>query len=514
MSKFLSTFCFLFLIVIANGQHKTNWHLMDAEKDGVQGVSLYLAQQFAKNRAPRKEIIVAVLDSGVDVEHEDLKPRIWVNEDEIPNNGKDDDNNGYIDDVTGWNFLGNANGDNVIGDNLEFVRIIAKLEKKSTRTASEQATLDKLLKKYDKDYKNAAESYQNLNGIIEIVNGIHLILTEATGNEQYSEEDVKNLSDNSDKIKAAKLIYKDLSSQGATPADLIEAHEYFGDQVNFHLNKELDSRQLIGDNPSNLKETGYGNNNVNPEGSDHGTHVSGIIAAIKGNLKGADGIADFVKIMPVRVVPNGDEHDKDVANGIRYAVDNGANIINMSFGKGYSPDASEVASAIRYAGEKGVLLVHGAGNDNANCDKTDNFPRDVKPGDASLPYWIEVGASDETNGPKLPADFSNYGKRSVDIFAPGVQIESTTPNNTYEKQDGTSMASPVVAGVAAFVWGYHPELTATQVKEILMKSAISFKNTKVNVPGGLLNKKFKKLCVSSGVVNAHEALKMAQKYGR
>lgn len=514
MSKFLSILILVSFIFHVNGQHQTNWHLMDAEKDGVQGISLYEAQFFAKNRAPRKEIIVAVLDSGVDIEHEDLKPRIWINEDEIPDNGKDDDNNGYIDDINGWNFLGNANGENVIGDNLEFVRIIAKLEAKSNRTSSEQAQLDKLQKKYDKDYKVASESYQNLSGIIEIVKGVHIILTDATGTEHYTEKQVDDLPNDDDRIKAAKLIYKDLGGQGASPSDLIEAMEYFGDQVNYHLNKKIDARKLIGDNPSNLKETGYGNNNVNPEDSDHGTHVSGIIAAIKGNQKGGDGIADFVKIMPVRLVPNGDEHDKDVANGIRYAVDNGAQIINMSFGKGYSPHEAEVASAIRYAGEKGVLLIHGAGNDNSNCDKTDNFPRDVKPGEPSLPYWLEVGASDEIAGPNLPADFSNFGRRTVDIFAPGVQIESTMPENSYEKQDGTSMASPVVAGVAAFVWGYHPELTAVQIKDILMKSSINFKNTKVNVPGSVLNKKFKKLCVSSGIVNAYEALKMAQKYSR
>jgi len=514
MSKFISVVVLIFLIVNLNGQHKTNWHLMDAEKDGVQGISLYKAQQFAKNRAPRKEIIVAVLDSGVDINHEDLKPRIWVNEDEIPNNGLDDDNNGYIDDVNGWNFLGNSNGDVVIGDNFEYIRIISKLEKKTPLTANEKAQLSKLQKKYDKAYKEASETYENLDGIFEIVTGIHNALKEATGKEDYTKEEVGNIRDESSQMMTAKLIYKDLMSQGAAPADIIEYHSYTSDQLNFHLNKELDSRKVIGDDPSNLRETGYGNNIVDLEEADHGTHVSGIIAAIKGNQKGGDGIADFVKIMPVRVVPNGDEHDKDVANGIRYAVDNGANIINMSFGKAYSPQAEEVAAAIRYAGEKDVLLVHAAGNDNTNNDKSDNFPRDVKPGSPSLAYWIEVGANDETNGPQLPADFSNYGKRTVDIFAPGVQIESTTPDNTYEKQDGTSMAAPVVSGVAAFVWGYHPELTATQLKEILMKSATSFKNTKVNVPGSPLNKKFKKLCVSSGVVNAYEALKLAQEYSR
>lgn len=488
---------------------------MDAQKDGVQGISLYEAQMFAKNRAPRKEIIVAVLDSGVDIEHEDLDARIWINEDETPNNGIDDDKNGYIDDTHGWNFLGNANGEVVIGDNLEFVRIISKLEKKASRTSSEQAMLDKLKKKHDKEYKMASESYANLSGIAEIVEGVHLILTEATGTEHYTEADVKKLDESDNKkIAAAKLIYADLGKQGASPYDLIEATEYFGNQVNFHLNKDLDSRKLIGDDPANFRETGYGNNIVNPEDSDHGTHVAGIIAAIKGNLKGADGISDFVKIMAVRVVPNGDEHDKDVANGIRYAVDNGANIINMSFGKAYSPNESEVAAAIRYAGDKGVLLVHAAGNDNSNNDKSDNFPRDAAPGSPSLPYWVEVGASDETNNAKLPAEFSNYGRKTVDIFAPGVQIESTTPYNTYEKQDGTSMASPVVSGVAAFVWSYHPELTAVQLKDILMKSSVSFKNTKVNVPGSIRSKKFKKLCVSSGVVNALEALKMAQGYGR
>jgi len=283
-------------------------------------------------------------------------------------------------------------------------------------------------------------------------------------------------------------------------------------RANFHYNTEFDSRKIVGDDYSNSSQRVYGNNNVIGPDASHGTHVAGIIAATRGNNVGFDGIADNAKIMVVRVVPDGDERDKDVANGIRYAVDNGAKIINMSFGKGYSWDKNIVDSAVSYAESKGVLLVHAAGNSGQDNDVTSNFPNDsLWGGKRFAANWIEIGAS-QPERKKLATDFSNYGKNNVDLFAPGQDIYSTIPNNKYEYFDGTSMAAPVVSGVAALVWSRYPNLTAVQMKEILMKSSVKL-DKKVIRPHTKKEKvKFSELCVSSGLVNAKAALEMAATY--
>lgn len=501
-----------FFTTLLNAQHESNWHLRDVQQDGVCGTSVYKAHKdLLNNKKPQKKIIVAVLDSGVDINHEDFEGRIWTNEKEIADNGIDDDRNGYIDDVNGWNFLGNANGDMVIDDNLEFVRMIAAFEKKSSLTSEEKALYKKLKKEHEEAYNGSKQELEAIGQINEIYPKVITALSYHLNKQEFTREEVEAISSSDEGVSMAKRIWLDLNEGGLTPEMLEEANEYHLERVKYHLNKDLNTREIIGDDYSNQREIGYGNNKVGGEFADHGTHVAGIIGAIRGNNLGADGQADHVLIMPVRVVPNGDEHDKDVANGIRYATDNGANIINMSFGKGYSPYPEIVAEAIEYAGNRGVLLVHGSGNDGKNNDIEVSYPQDAKPGEPSLPYWIEVGASDEKVGRQMLASFSNYGKSTVDIFAPGVQIDSTVPDSKYEKNDGTSMASPVVAGVAALVWSYYPELSNTQLKAILMSSALDLRKTKVIIPGSLKKTKFKKLCSSAGIVNAYAALALAQK---
>ena len=446
MKIYVLLFPILCLALGLNAQNEPNWHLLDAEKDGICGTSTYRAhKELLSDKKSEKTIIVAVLDSGVDIEHEDLQGRIWINKDEIPDNGIDDDKNGYIDDVNGWNFLGNAKGEMVDGDNMEFVRMMVALEKKSNLSSEDAALLKTLKKKYTEEQTASAqelEAIQQISSMYENING--LISTHLNKND-FNKADVEGIGTTDDKLALAKKVWLELEAQGLKEEIIIEAKDYYEASVNYHLNKDLNTREVIGDDYTNLKEIGYGNNNVLGGSADHGTHVSGIIAAISGNNLGADGLADNVLIMPVRMVPNGDEHDKDVANGIRYAADNGAHIINMSFGKSYSPYPEAVREAIIYAGEKGVLMVHGSGNDSSDNDKKPGFPRDAVKGEPNLPYWIEVGASDENIGADLLGDFSNYGKKTVDIFAPGVQILSTVPDNKYEKFDGTSMASPVVA---------------------------------------------------------------------
>jgi len=275
---------------------------------------------------------------------------------------------------------------------------------------------------------------------------------------------------------------------------------------------DFDPRSIVGDDPNKLDEVGYGNNDVMGKGTDnfHGTHVSGIIAAKRGNSLGIDGVANNVRIMALRAVPDGDERDKDVANAIRYAVDNGAQVINMSFGKSYSAHLAYVYEAIEYAASKGVLLVHAAGNSAENIDEANNFPNDYIGKKRNMSNWIEVGASASGLNENYVGNFSNYGKKNVDVFAPGVAIYSLAPDNKYQDAQGTSMASPVTAGVAALLLSYFPDLKAEQVKDILMKSSRSLDGLNVSKPGSGEEVRFSQLSVSGGIVNAAEAVKLAE----
>ena len=208
-------------------------------------------------------------------------------------------------------------------------------------------------------------------------------------------------------------------------------------------------KEIVQDDETNINDRDYGNKDIMASTPFHGTHCSGIIGAVRDNGIGVDGIADNVRIMMVRAVPDGDEHDKDIANAIRYAVDNGAQIISMSFGKDFSPQKQWVDDAVRYAQSKGVLMVHAAGNDAANIDSADNFPNPTFiDGNGRATTWITVGASGDPKLGGITASFSNYGKKEVDVFAPGVQIYSTIPTgNNYGTASGTSMACPVVCGI-------------------------------------------------------------------
>lgn len=513
----------MFMSLGAQGKKPaTDWHYSAPSKKNM-GISLYEAYQTPAAQNKPSAIVVAVIDGGTDVNHEDLKDVIWVNSDEIAGNGIDDDKNGYVDDVNGWNFIGGADGGMVGADNLESVRVYKKLSGKFENL--DAATIDqnsadyllyqKLKTDVTKEQKRWGGMSKQLNMMVDALNKIQT----ATGKEDPSASDLEAASIEDPLADAiAKSLAKGMkkSKNGesflSVKNELQEQLNHVESRANFHYNPEFDSRKIVGDDYSNSSQRVYGNNNVIGPDASHGTHVAGIIAATRGNNVGFDGIADNAKIMVVRVVPDGDERDKDVANGIRYAVDNGAKIINMSFGKSYSWDKNIVDSAVAYAESKGVLLVHAAGNSGQDNDVTSNFPNDsLWGGKRFAANWIEIGAS-QPERKKLATDFSNYGKNNVDLFAPGQDIYSTIPDNKYEYFDGTSMAAPVVSGVAALVWSRYPNLTAVQMKEILMKSSVKL-DKKVIRPHTKKEKvKFSELCVSSGLVNAKAALEMAASY--
>jgi subtilisin family serine protease len=498
-----------------------NWFNLDLTSDNVHGVSTEKAyKELLNGKKPKKTVLVAVIDSGVDYEHEDLKDVMWVNPKEIKGNGKDDDGNGYADDIYGWNFIGGKNG-NIDNESLEMTRVYAELKAKTKRSKKEEAFYTKLKEEID---GKTAEAKGALSTITTIVKAIETLEVHF-GNSNFKLEDLKKIADDASKeVQSAKEVYNSFGARSPelTAAEFKEsldgALSYYKSQVEYNLNPDFNPRPaIIGDDYANQNERLYGNSDCIGPDAEHGTHVAGIIGAVRNNSIGMDGVANSVRIMSVRAVPNGDERDKDVANAIRYAVDNGAEVINMSFGKSYSYNKKLVDAAVKYAEKKGVLLVHAAGNDSKHIDVEYNFPSKFyqsgsdpyKRGKKSAKNWIEVGALSWKSGADAPAVFSNFGKNTVDLFAPGVDINSTIPGSKYKPNSGTSMAAPVVAGVAALVKSYYPELSAAELKICLEKSVTPI-SSQVNKPGTKSKVDFKELSITGGVVNVYAALKLAE----
>lgn len=479
-------------------QELKRWSHLDLEKDSIPGMSVdKVYSEFLKNKKSTK-VIVAVIDSGVDIDHEDLKPVIWTNKKEIPNNGKDDDKNGFVDDVHGWNFLGNSNN-----ENLEMTRILKKADDGSE-------VYKNALADYTEKFADVTDLKENLDVLLKADKTVR----ETLKNDNYTVAELNDMPSVKFDLYNAKRIMLSYATQNGDSFhdDLKSYQDYVYDQLDYNLNKNFNARKLVGDNPEDINDKKYGNNIVySKERKDslHGTHVAAIIAQGRDNGLGGDGVADNVEIMPIRAVPNGDEYDKDIALAIRYAVDNGAKVINASFGKDYSPHTQWVYDAIKYAASKDVLIVHAAGNDSKDIDTEPNFPTDDVDGKEIADNVLTVGALNYEYGEKVVADFSNYGKRNVDVYAPGVKIYAAIPDNKYKYLQGTSMASPNAAGVATLILEYYPNLKAAQVKQILMQSGTAL-NLEVIVDEKKIQIPFSDASVSGKIVNAYNALKMAE----
>jgi len=484
------------------------WPHRDLLTTGYPGISLAEAYKALKGRKAQT-VIVGVVDSGVDINHEDLKSIIWTNPKEIPNNGIDDDKNGYVDDVHGWNFLGEINQ-----DNLEYVRILKKGD-------TSDPDYKRAEEKYDKEFKDANEKIELYSQIKERIAQSDALIQKHLGKKEYTEEDLDKIDASSLQLLGAVRGMKYLLSNGVsvkeTLEELSEGIKHYEDRLKYGLNKEFNPRKVLNDNPDDITDKIYGNNNVigpTAEGALHGTHVAGIIAAVRHNNIGIDGVADHVRIMPVRTVPDGDEYDKDVALALRYAIDNGAKVINTSFGKEFSPHKEWVYDALKYAAEKDVLIVNAAGNDTKNVDVQLTFPDDNINGKEFTDTMITIGALNYEYNENLVASFSNYGKNNVDLFSPGVQIYATVPENKYKFLDGTSMAAPEVAGVAALIRAYFPKLKAREVKQILMESGLTPTVKEVLVggrgeEGEAKRMLFSELSKSGKIVNAYNAIILA-----
>lgn len=512
-----------------------NWFNL-SPADGAEGVrseETYLTY----GKPESEDIIVAVIDSGVDVNHEDLQGKIWMNSKEIANDGIDNDGNGYIDDVFGWNFIGGSEGmakivpdssltngmrlikgdpsAQVGDDTLEVTRELIRMKKLKVRleelgeslTEAQSAYLASLQETVTSSVAEAKKVVETYTLRLQTYKAAEAVLKTA-GISTMSLEAVRALESTDPQVLEAKKTMLSLLSNNLTEVRLNRVLKSYSDQLKFQYNEGFNPRTIVGDNYADQNERIYGNNDVIGPDSHHGTHVSGIITALRENNLGIKGVATNVKIMAVRVVPNGDERDKDVANGIRYAVDNGAKIINMSFGKAFSPYKKVVDEAVRYAESKGVLLVHAAGNSNQNNDTEANFPNRLdKVKGKEFSNWLEIGASSFQKGISLPATFSNYGKKSVDFFAPGVDILSTTPDNTYDTYSGTSMASPAAAGVAALLMSYDTSMDAEAVRALMIDTSRRYPKLKVKLPGSETQVLFSSLSVYGSIVDAFEASK-------
>ena len=523
MKNLFFTIVFLMTLAVqAQDEAPESWITLDPEADQTQGVSADRVHDIMKDRESRT-VIVAVIDSGVDIEHEDLKGKIWINDDEIANNGIDDDKNGYVDDVNGWNFIGGKDGQNVDADTYELTREYARLKpiyldvkKPSRKEKKEFAYWKEVEEKYTTEATKAIEQYDFYKTMRNNTIRFNSLLLAYLDVEKLTLEEVQSIVSGDEIIQKAKQSMTFILTQlGDSEFDVVvdqlnEAVEHFEVQAKYSYNTGFDSRKIVGDNWDDPYEIGYGNNNVEGPDASHGTHVSGIIAAVRDNDLGMRGIAKNVIIMPVRAVPNGDERDKDVANAIRYAVDNGANIINMSFGKSFVYRKNIVDEAIKYAAKKGVLMIHAAGNSSEDLDQENNYPTPMLTDSERASNWIEVGASSWGQDENFVGGFSNYGKSSVDLFAPGVRVYSTIPGSEYDTFDGTSMASPATAGVAAVVMSYFPELTAEEVRAVLTESSRKFGDLEVLKPGSDEKVKFSELSITGGLVNAVEAVKLAK----
>ena len=481
-----------------NDQQKKFWHLMDLRNDSIAGMSVERAYQELIKDQKGNAVTVAVIDSGVDIEHSQLSGSLWVNPNEIPNNKLDDDQNGYIDDIHGWNFLGEADL-----ENMESVRLQKKENPGSE--AYEVFEKDRL-----KKLKSKERELQNIEDMIRQFQKSDSVICAILGKEKYTLEEVEDFSPKSFALVESLMFQRFMNENQLTFSKLKVYQKGTQSGIDAHYNIDFDGRAVVGDNPDDINDRGYGNPNVigpKKDGANHGTHVSGIIVGKRKDDNGNKGVFDFAKIMVLRAVPDGDEYDKDIALAIRYAVDNGAKVINTSFGKGYSPNKEWVWEALKYAEKNDVLIVNAAGNSGENIDLDENvsFVTDEVEGEEIVSNFLTVGAVSSSFNKEQIASFSNFGSKNVDVFAPGDKIWSSTPNENYDYYSGTSMAAPNVSGVAAVIRSFFPKLKAHQVKKILIESGMPLYPS-IKKPGSDELVHPKTLSKSGKMVNLYNAL--------
>lgn len=514
-----------------------NWHLLDYSKNGVYGIGINRAyHELLKNRTS-KAVVVAVIDSGIDTLHEDLKPVLWHNPQKEGEQSRKRAGR-YWGDEYGWNFIGNRDsaGYNLLHDSQEEERFYYLYRSRFETLAAGKRPAGKDRRIYTAwlRSKKALVGRTREQMAVDALEGYlynyyprwDALFQKLLARKVYTGKEVQAYQTEDKLLKMDRYFYGLLFAKVAPavtnaqlPQALMPVLDSMRRKIKIPDTPPADYRAaVVKDNYNKLSDRYYGNSNVMAANRMHGTHAAGIIGAVRENGKGMDGVADKVQIMMVRVVPEGDEHDKDVALAIRYAVDNGAQIINMSFGKAYSPQQHWVEAAIRYAGRRGVLIVKAAGNSGASLDSVPDYPAGrYLNNNTPIPYMITVGASGPGAEALIPG-FTNYGRESVDVFAPGVQIYSTVGYDSagraiqgYKRISGTSMAAPVVTGMAAVLKSYYPRLSAADIKAIIEASVtpVAFP---VQKPQSGQWVPMAALCKTGGIVNAFEAVLLAEQY--
>lgn len=506
-----------------------SWHYKDINKDSIYGTSFYKWKQENNNSKPKNKIIVAVLDTQIDLLHEALNGKLWKNEKEIPNNHIDDDKNGYIDDVNGWNYIGYKNGNYYRYDNFEYTKIIGNKKKfiENNSFGKDTSYLNKIYKKVEQKQKKNEDYYKNWKKSLDFrVNNwkkVEDTIKHFFPNDDYTinrldslytiykinDKTFKQRRNDNDEDLGALIFYKIVSLEvnHKTLSDLEEQNKQLDSIIKRNLNPILKSRTKLP----------LGNNilNNNTFQLDHSTLVAGTIGANDTNGK-IEGFHPNIKIMPLCISLSGDEYDEDIAKAIYYAVDNGAKIINMSIGKEFSMNQKLVTEALKYAELKDVLVVHPSGNDGMNIDEDSYYPNDFDyyTQQDLVSNFINVGSISERKGEKVVSDFSNYGKNQVDIFAPGEDVLVAQPNNQYGKDSGTSIAGPMVSGTAALIRLYYPKLTAQEIKTCILESGtpVLHKVIKPGTKDEMVS--FSELCKSGKILNTYNAMEMAKQMSK
>ena len=490
--------------------------------DSVYGIGLrgiLESLQFPPPLLSQKSVIVAVVDSGFDFTHPELQGRVWHNAGEIPANGIDDDRNGYTDDVHGWNFLGNADGKSIrnagTGRFREYKRLRPRYKDSDTcRLKRRQQAEFAYYKRMERE--SGADSYllyeKELERLARAFVRCDSLMVRRYGDRELSAADFfcMETKDTVGLAQDIRLVESDpmMQDRDASWTQVVmqvkaEYAEVLKKIAAWDCN-DMDAHFALGNDPTDFRNLRYGNNNLHV-GAYHGTMVAGMVAA----CTAVPGWCDRIKIMGIRAVPEGDEYDRDIVAAIRYAVDNGAKVINMSFGKYISPYRKQVRKAVRYALRKDVLLVMAAGNNSLNIDSIPIYPSAEKRAGERFGNMVVVGATDRRG---RICRFSNYGSRAVDLFAPGVDILSTAPDGKYGKGEGTSISAPMVAGVAGLMRAIRPELTAVQIRDILLASVRELGDVETSLPGDdRVTVRTGDLCLSHGMLDARAALKMLEK---
>ena len=454
--------------------------------DSLKGANITAAQQYLHSHKAKKKrtVVVGIIDSGADTECLALKRALWTNAKEKIN-GKDDDHNGYVDDVHGWNFLGTKDGKfNMTSAGTEEYRQFKRLYPKYKNVKSREEVADSNRKEYA--YYMAMRRKAKINSYLmfyEVAARKQKLMGEMDDMLKRAKLDVDTLTmggmlntevaDTLVKDTFVKLIMADLYKNPMTTRwdDYVKKQRadfaLMGKRI-YSIEHDKDKRLLMGDNQEDATDRFYGNNMLNIEGMEHGNFVASVVAGNVVDDSRYSGVCVDARVMPVRVCPEGDEYDKDVATGIIYAVDNGAKIINLSLGKYTSPHPEMVNEAIAYAGKHDVLVIGAAGNNHLNIDSIAYFPAAVDAKGQTLDNFIRVGGT-AMDGSR--SSISNYGDHKVDIYAPGEYISGVYPGNKKDFANGTSVATPVVSGIAAMLRTYFPKLKATQLKRVLIETA-------------------------------------------